>query len=305
MSVIYSLKRVFALIIAALMFIGVGSNHADSHTVLDADECRLCVTVLSDVHIEGNNIPRYNVFGRILRDVKNNEFGNDAVVFLGDNTMNGQNIESMLFYGAVRKTKIADNVFTVCGNHDVGNGNGDYNELRERYLNYNNAFLKKELDKPYYYEIVNGYYFIMLAPEDLCVSEFPISDDQLKFLDETLSVATADGKPAFVCAHHPYYYVDDDVIEDILVKYENVFYVSGHTHFPCCEGWTFNQDDGINEINLPRCTELDYETDREICEDTGYGVQLEIYENEVIGRVRNFYTGEWDDSLVYHYEITK
>lgn len=305
MKFIFVLRKITAVILAAFMFLFAGSNHAPAHTVLDEDECRMCVAVLSDVHIEGNNLPRYNAFARILKDAKNNSFGNDAAVFLGDNTMNGQNIESMLFYGATAKAKIADNVFTVCGNHDVGNGEGDYDELCERYLNYNNTFLKKDLSKPYYYEIVNGYYFIMLAPEELCVSEFPISDEQLEFLDETLSIATKDGKPAFVCAHHPYYYTDGDEIEDILTKYDNVFYLAGHTHFPCCEGWTFNQDDGINEVNLPRCTELTGENDRDVFEDTGYAVQLEVYDDEVVGRVRNYYTGEWDDSLEYHFELVK
>ena len=305
MKFLFGLRKITAVFVAFIMFIFVGSNGAAPHTVLDEENCRLCVSVLSDVHIEGNNLPRYKSFIRILKDAKNNSFGNDVAVFLGDNTMNGQNIESMLFYGALAKAKISDNVFTVCGNHDVGNGNGDYNELCERYINYNNTFLKNDLEKPYYYEIVNGYYFIFLAPEDLCVSEFPISEEQLEFLDETLSIATEDGKPVFVCSHHPYYYADDYAIEDIIEKYDNVFCLSGHTHFPCCEGWTFNQDDGINEVNLPRCTELTGEDDREIYDGTGYAVQLEVYDDEVVGRVRNYYTGEWDDSLEYHFDLVK
>lgn len=288
------------------MAISVGIYKEPAHTVLDEDKCKFCVAVLSDVHIEGNNLPRYNSFGRILKDAKNNSFGNDAAVFLGDNTMNGQEIESLLFYGAVRRAKISDNVIIACGNHDVGNGNGDYDKLRERFLGYNNTMLKADIDQPYYYKIVDGYYFIVLAPEALCVSEFPISEEQLSFLDETLSLATAEGKPAFVCAHHPWYYVDDymyDKMEETLTKYKNVFFLAGHTHFPCCEGWTFNQDDGINEVNLPRCTELTGENDREIFNETGWGVQLEVYDGEVVGRVRNYYTGEWNNSLEYHFDL--
>lgn len=305
MKIVWFLRKFISILMTLVMAIGIGAYKAPEHTVLDEDECRLCVTVLSDVHIEGNNLPRYNSFGRILKGVNKNAFGNDAVVFLGDNTMNGQNIESLLFYGAVRRARL-DNVITVCGNHDVGNGNGDYNELLDRFLGYNNTMLKADIDKPYYYKVVDGYYFIVLAPEDLCVSEFPFSEEQLEFLDETLSEATAEGKPAFVCAHHPWYYVDDDIydeMEETLTKYENVFFLAGHTHFPCCEGWTFSQDDGINGVNLPRCTELAGENDREIYEGTGWGVQLEIYDSEVVGRVRNYYTGEWDDSLEYHFEL--
>lgn len=308
-------RKITALFITLFMFLGVRTNGAPAHTVLKENECRLCVSVISDSHIEGNNLSRYNVFGTILKDAKNNSFGNDAAVFLGDNTMNGQDIESLLFYGAVKKANIADTIITVCGNHDIGNGAGDYETLKNRFLSYNNGVLGKKIEKPYYYEVVNGYYFITLAPEDLCVSEFLISEEQLSFLDETLAMATADGKPAFVCAHHPWYYAENfdpatgesdgscDALYDILVKYENVFYLSGHTHWPCMKDWTFNEDDIIKEVNLPRCTELAGENDNEVYEGTGYTVQLEVYDDEVVGRVRNSYTGEWDDSLEYHFAL--
>lgn len=309
------LRKFTALFITLFMLIGVKSNGAPAHTVLDEEECRLCVAVISDTHVEGNNLPRYNVLGTILRDAKNNSFGNDAAIFLGDNTMNGQNIESLLFYGAVKQAHITDNHIIVCGNHDIGNGEGDYEKLRSRFLGYNNGVLGADIDNAYYYKVVNGYYFIVLAPEQLTVHDFPVSREQLDFLDKTLALATGEGKPAFVCAHHPWYYeetidpeagetVDDGALYDILSKYDNVFYLSGHTHFPCCEGWTFNEDDGIKEVNLPRCTELTGENDRETFGGTGYTVQLEVYPDEVIGRVRNSYTGEWIDELEYHFSLS-
>lgn len=306
MVIIWFLRKIFALTLALVMFIGVKPNGAEPYTVLDEENCLLNVTILSDVHIEGNNLARYNVYGTILKDVKNCSYGSDAVLYLGDNTMNGQDIESLLFYGATAKEKLSDNVFLCCGNHDVGNGEGDYNKLFDRFAGYNRTFFGNDIEKPYYYRIVNGYYFIVLGPEDLCVSEFPISDEQLDFLDETLKLATADGKPAFVCAHHPYDYIEDeayDRIYDILTSYDNVFYLSGHTHMFPFNGWTFGSWYGINEINLPRCTELAGEGDNETFWGTGYGVQMEVYEDEVVGRVRNYYTGEWDEELVYHFDL--
>lgn len=304
---LYCFNKILALIITAVMFIGVGSNGAPAHTVLDEDECLLNVTVLSDVHIEGNNIPRYNVFGRILKDVKNNSFGNDAVLFLGDNTMNGQNIESLLFYGQLGKMNLSDHVMVAVGNHDVGNGEGDYDKLFSRFAGYNKAFFGRELENPWYYEVVDGYYFIFLGPEDLCVHEFPFTETQLEFLDETLAMATAEGKPAFVCCHYDPDYVDDTELSDrfveVLSSYKNVFYLYGHTHMPLCS-WSFSDWYDFPEINLPRCTELMNE-DHEVYSGTGYGVQLEIYPDEVVARGRNYYTGEWDEELEYHYDIVK
>lgn len=317
MAIIGFFRKIVAILITFFMLIGVSSNGAPSHTVLNEDECRLCIAVLSDTHIEGNNLPRYNVLGTILKDAANNSFGNDAAVFLGDNTMNGQDIESLLFYGAVKKADITDNYIITCGNHDVGNGEGDYNKLRDRFLSYNNGVLGLDIEKPYYYKVINGYYFIVLAPEALCVSEFPISEEQYRFLDETLALATAEGKPVFVCSHHPWDYAElydpatgesewyDDTMYEILSKYDNVFCLSGHTHMPCYAGWTFNEYDGINEVNLPRCTELAGSSDHEIFSGTGYTVQLEVYDDEVVGRVRNSYTGVWEDEYEYHFELVR
>lgn len=303
MSFIGFFRKILCVIITTVLFLFSGVTQTPGHTVLDEENCLLCVQVFSDCHIEGNNFARYKVLRSLFNDANKNTFGNDAVVFLGDNTMNGQNIESLLFYGMLAGSNVSANKIIVCGNHDVGNGNGDYKKLCERFLDYNNSVLGLGIEKPYYYKVVDGYYFITLAPEELCVSEFPISDEQYEFLDAALAKAASSGKPAFVCAHFPWYYPDDDGerLAGILTKYENVFYLSGHTHMPCFEGWTFNCDDGINEINLPRCTELAGSGDDEIYKGTGWAVQLEVYENEVVGRVRNYYTGEWDSALEYHF----
>lgn len=307
MQVLGFFKKIFALIITAVMFIGVGSNGAPAHTVLNEETCRLCISTISDVHVEGNNIPRYNVYGRILKDTKNNSFGSDVTLFLGDNTMNGQEIESLLFYGALAKTNLPGELVVVPGNHDVGNGEGDFDKLKSRFLTFNNYVIGNKIENSYYYKVVDGYYFIVLSPDDLCVYDLPISIEQQQWFEDTLALASQSGKPIFVCAHHPIYDVElasGDDIYDILQQYRNLFWVSGHTHFGPANGWTFDIYNGVNEVNLPRCTELGGESDKEIGDWTGYAAQLEVYDGEVIGRVRNYYTGEWEPSMDYHFPLS-
>lgn len=308
MSFVYVIKKVLAVMITLIMFIGVKPNGKEAHTVLNEDTCKLCISVLSDVHIETNNLARYNSYATMLKDCANNSFGNDVALFLGDNTMNGQLLENLLFYGAQEVTHVSDNIITCCGNHDVGNGEGNYDSLISQFIGMNNEFFDAGIgDTPWYYRVIDGYYFIVLCPEDLCVYEMPISDAQYKFLDETLAMATAEGKPAFVVCHYPVSEVGDDWgerVEEILGKYKNVFWISGHTHMPVIKGWTFDNSWGYNEVNLPRCTELSGDDDK-IYEGTGYGVQLEVYEDEVVGRVRNYYTGEWEDYYEFHFELEK
>ena len=85
--------RFIAALLAAVMLLGTASIRYAEYDVYDPENCLLDFSVLSDSHIEGNNIPRYNVLAGSLRDVKKNASGNDAVVFLGDNTMNCQHID--------------------------------------------------------------------------------------------------------------------------------------------------------------------------------------------------------------------
>lgn len=308
MAIINFLRRVFAFALVGILSIGITSNGAKPHTVLDEENCKTCITVLSDSHIEGNNMKRFNGFGRILRDAKNNSYGSDVGVFLGDNTMNGQDIESLFFYGLVASNRFADNYINVMGNHDIGNGNGDYDKLSKRFYNYTEAFMGIKTNKPYYCKVINGCYFIVLGEEQLSVDYNEMSDEQFEFLRQSLEKAKADNAVAFVCAHHPVYNVVSTAksnIWNILSSYKNVFYISGHTHMEVEEGWTFEDLYGIHMINLPRCTENMGDGDEITTENCGIGMQIEVYEDEVVARARNYYFGTWVDGFEKHYTIEK
>ena len=306
MLILDGIRRALALIVSSVMMLFAGGGNTESYTVLDEENCRLCITVFSDTHIESNNSNRYKIYKRMLDNAAANSYGSDLMIFLGDNTMNGQDIESLIFYGTAAQTKVSDNVITVCGNHDVGNGEGDYDKLFSRFTDYNRALLGVEIDKPYYYKVINGYYFIVLGPEDLCVYECPVSEEQYEFLEDTMALASESGKPIFVCCHWPYDDIDEDWGEraySIMSQYDDVFFISGHTHMPFIEGWSMGTWYGINEINMPRCTELAGKNDDEIYEDSGDAAIIEVYDNEVVARGRNFYTGEWLEEMEYHYAI--
>lgn len=308
MLLINSLRRILALALAAVMTLLVWPNGAKAHTVLNEEECQTCITVLSDCHVEGNNFKRYGGFGRILLDAKNNTYGNDVTVFLGDNTMNGQEIESLFFYGIIKSNNVSPEYVNVMGNHDIGNGEGDYDTLAQRFYNYTDEFLGIKTDKPYYYKVINGIYFIVLGEEQLSVNINEMSDEQYAFLEETLEKAKADNAVTFICCHHPVYSVaktENYSLWNMLPKYKNVFFLSGHTHEPISEDWTFIESGGIKMINLPRCTENMGDGNEEMTDDSGIGVQLEVYDDEVVARVRNYYTGQWVDGFEKHYPIEK
>ena len=296
------LLRVCALFLTLALLLVTGLGTGEKYDVKDPDDCLLHFTVLSDAHIEGNNLQRYKVFTRVLQDVRRNKSGNEAVVFLGDSTMNGQHIENLFFHGAVRLLLRGENVLTVIGNHDVGNGEGDYEKLQNRWYDYTRAFFGRRLSTPYYCEVVDGCYFIFLAQEAQRVYEMPMSDAQFDFLAQALDKAAASGKPAFVFEHFP---TDDatdldlqptDRLTQMLAEYNrehDLFVFVGHTHMPMHTSWSFHTYDGYPETYLPCLTRLGGAEDHDVLDDTGVGLEVEVYESEVVLRARDFYRGEW------------
>lgn len=293
--------RIISILVASIMLLLTGGGSAKEYDVRDPESCKLNFSVLSDSHIESNNLPRYEVFARSLKDVSKNKSGNDAVIFLGDNTMNGQTFENMLFHGAVCRYLGNEEIIPVMGNHDIGNGEGDYDTLQKRWYSFTNNCFGKNLEQPYYCEVINGYYFIVLGSEEQLVYDMAISETQFSWLELILEDAAKSNKPAFLFSHFPTDEVVDeggeetDRLVNMIANYNknhDIFCFVGHTHMPMYLFWSFDDYYGYPEIYLPRLTQLSGE-DNEPYNDTGVGVEVEIYENEVQVRARDFYRSEW------------
>ena len=305
---LYGIRKFFAIIMAIAVLVGVKSNGAETHTVLDEENCRLNAFVVSDVHIESTEPEKTQNFGRMLKDIKNSKTGNDAMIFLGDNTMNGQQIEHMIFFGVVNRISPAKNTIVAMGNHEVGNagdakGYTNYEDMVQRYYNYSKVFLDNDISKPYFYKVINGYYFIVLGTESSTDNYYDISDEQLTFLKNTMDLAAADGKPIFVLNHHPVTREAGDKtysVMSILSQYRNVYYFYGHTH-AALSSYSVRQFGTVTLINLPQFTAID--TSDETGENSGVGFALEVYDDEVVIRARDCYDGKWLENYEYRFPI--
>ena len=302
MTMIYLLGKAVASILTVIMtFLTLGSGVGEIHEIKRPEEAPVVFTVLSDAHVEGLDqeftfTKTYSTLTRALDDVSLLAGRNDALVFLGDNTMNGQHVENLLFYGLVNSMNAADKVIVAAGNHDFSNGEGDYEEYKNRFLYYNNAFFTEDLTEPYYYQVVKGCYFICLSSEAATVNDMYLSDTQLAWLRGVLDEAAEKNAPIFVMSHHPANYLtdrSDNELTDILNDYDNLLFFCGHTHkeYDQYSVYTLN---GVNCINLPKFTHKD-----EV--GTGIGAQVEVYEDEIIVRIRDFYNGYFleDQEFVY------
>ena len=253
--------------------------------------------VISDVHVETTNADTYKGFTKLLRGIKAGK-NHDAAIFLGDNVMNGQYIENYLFYSAVKHSEPAEQSLVALGNHDVGNGEGDYEKMRSSFLSFNKRKLGNDIENPYYYKVINGCYLIFLATEDLTVNTYVMSDDQISWLEETLDKARAEGAPIFIFNHHPMLRLEGDdrfMLARLLNGYDNVLYVNGHTHAELTE-YSFRHIGKVPTITLPRVMGTDEYS-------AGVGIVIEVYESRALVRARNFIEGEWIEDLAYTYDL--
>lgn len=296
MAIVYFMKKLVAIFLTTFLMLGTVSASPAEYETKNPEEVLFDFSVLSDCHIEGNNFDTFKAFIKILRDVKKAQ-GSEATVFLGDNTMNGQDIENMFFFGGLNYVKPEGEVLVAAGNHDFSNGTGEYATFRERFLGYNNAFLGNDIEEPYFYKVIDGYYFIVLSTEEATVNTMYMSETQYIWLENLLEKAEEGGKPIFIFNHYPINYFDSDWnrLSELLNDYENLFYFCGHTHLYLNENTAYNYN-GVNCINIPKTTEtVDY--------DCGIGARVEVYEDEILVRIRDFHDSLWCEDYEYSYPI--
>lgn len=298
-SVVLFIKQLFATFMTMVMMIIPTSDGTKgvSYKAENPDELIMSFSVVSDTHVETNNPDSYNAFSDLLYGIKAGQ-NHDAAVFLGDNVMNGQVLENMFFYTAVGAVKPAKKILTAAGNHDFGNGQGDYDSFRANFINNNRFYLWNNINKPYYYKVINGCYMIFLASEDLSVNDFVMSEEQFSWLENVLNEAAKSNSAIFVFNHHPVYLLRSDdsaALSNLLNKYDNLLYMHGHYHNHL-DADNFYAWNGVKCINLPRSTEI-------VEFEPGDGIVVEVYDEEVLVRARDFITGEWIDGLEYRYPL--
>lgn len=273
-----------------------------AYTAENPEELIASFAVVSDIHVETNNPESYNNFKKVLEGIKGGE-NLDAVVYTGDNVMNGQLTENLFFYLGVRGVMPAEKNYVVMGNHDIGNGTGKFIEHKNNFITNNRLYLGNNVGDGYYYRVENGCYLIFLASEELTVGECVMSDTQYNWLKGVLDEAKANDAPIIVYNHHPIEWfrgtegssLESKALSNLLNQYQKLLYVHGHIHDDLDAG-NFFTTNGVNCINLPRCTEItEYEA--------GDGIVIEVYEEGFVVRGRDFIKGEWIDGLRYEYEF--
>ncbi len=304
-TVIIYLKDLMATVMTLLMMLSPAfPAEGVPYTAERPDELITSFAVVSDIHVETNTPESYRNLKDVLEGIKAGE-DIDSVFYTGDNVMNGQILEDVFFYTAIRAVNPAENNIVLAGNHDYGNGaeGTDSAKLRQKYLLNNALYLGNYLTNDYFYKVIDGVYMICLVSERPDTEDFTMSKAQLEWLEGVLKEAKEAGAPIFVFNHYPLRYLDLDGTEGaevdktelaaLLKEYDVELFIHGHIHDEIGRDNFYNSY-GVDCINLCRVTEItDYEA--------GDGIVVEVYENEVVVRVRDFIKGEWVDGLRYTY----
>ena len=294
------------------------------------DGCNASIAVISDIHLKDNFIRQGN-FESALQDMEAAEDRLDAVAFDGDITDHGYIDMWDCFAESMGKYDIAEQSIIVAGNHDTWGPDRDNLEtIRQTFIDYNKKVSNRDINEMYYTTNVNGYPVIVLGSEADHTSA-TISQTQIDWFAQEIENASKTGLPIFVFLHQsingthglPYNWeceeeedpmeggigeASDDIL-NIIKKYDNVFYISGHIH----AGLSAEEDnnyytsvekhDGYTLINVPCYGYPDVQRGGWISHGTGY--VFEIYDNEVMIRARNFVSGKWLSKYDVTVDITK
>ena len=324
MTIIATILRVLiSAIVTLLTIIAPWAPSLSPYKPLDKDACLLNFAAISDTHYESDeHDPEDAVYSDITHNVympnlKQGSDKLDALVIAGDITDHGYASQWDRAEDILTSYDVADEMILAMGNHDLWTRDEQGRTSKGLFLQYNKRITGKYVSDAYYSTEVNGYPFIVLCSEADETDGY-FTDKQIKWLKKELKKAAKKDLPIFVICHWPLNqthglpvtFGDDEYtemtggmgensarIERLLKKYDNVFLISGHIHigFSNAEdeaktGYRSIESDGsFHSINLPRInamTKIGYPM-------MGTGYNVEVYEDKVVFRARNYAMNTW------------
>ena len=315
-AIIYKIN---SLILALTMLTGgVGVPSTDARIAYAEPDAKLMAVVWGDTQVCNYNPEREISFVAATKDLQNSSVQIDALLVAGDIVENGFQSEYDSLTDDFEKLTKVDNYVICSGNHDIRIR--DYEQSTQRYFDFMNNLNDKNraIDNIWYEYEVNGYSFLVIGSDEMRFEDAYLSDAQLEWLDERLAAITAEGKPAFVLSHYPLKDThglpntwgtslwesgtigsQSDVIWELMNQYDNVFYITGHLHTGIGQ-YTYEELGKVHGINVPSIGITNKDGDYN---NAGTGVILEVYEDKVISRARDFGTGEYIPEYTVTYEL--
>lgn len=299
---------VLALAVTALTLVTKSTEFTppSADTPIDVSvkgEEKAVMAIIADPQISFYSPARYSVFKAVMQDLKNSVSDFDALIGVGDITENATLADYSLIKAEL--AGLDTRYILASGNHDIRVRL--YKQSLNAFSNFANTLNGDEAMNSYHYsERIGDYKVIVLGSDKTKLEQAYISSEQLSWLDA--EIEAENGKPTFVILHQPLKDTHNEMnafgsitkagghvgeqssdIQNILAKYKNVFLITGHLH----SGFgpdSYNNVDGIHCVNVPSAAIVNKDG---TYNNAGTGYIMEVYEDEVVFRARNFAEGLW------------
>lgn len=286
--------------------------------------------VISDIHVEAWNKESHTKLRKALTDLSTHAPG-QALVINGD-LGNGLPKDYETLGKLMQENPYPGQVVYTIGNHEFykawTDASGKWNEANfpngETAEASINRFLQfTGYEKVYHDSWIGGYHFVFLGSEsyrqtdDSFAEDAWLSENQLNWLEGVMAEGAEEGKPIFVFLHQPLPYtvagsytdfnsravVQHDRLKEILSRYPQTVFFSGHSHWELGSPGTFIQD-GFTMVNTSSVLTPYDTTDNPIAaeERKSEGLVVEVTGNRVQIKGRNFTAGDWIPEASYTVE---
>lgn len=292
------LQKILAFVLSAVSLLAtIGPV---TFTPLDEENLKLNFAIVADTHIEpGKAADRTTMLAKGLRDMSKASVPADAFIIAGDMTESGTIPEFITLGATLKAFAKADNLLLEMGNHDIrgksvdGKYTQNYEFAAGKYFEFLQRTAGIAEDTIYFYRVINGCYFIVLNTEGVLGLATVLSAEQLQWVDDLLAEAALSGNPAFIINHQSMTSIGEAAgqLDAIMQKYSgalDIFYICGHHHRGFSANSIKNQGT-VYYVDIPSFGKTPGSGYNEV----GTGFQVELYEDEIIFRARNFAKGEW------------
>ena len=292
------LQKILAFVLSAVSLLAaIGPV---TFTPLDEENLKLNFAVVADTHIEpGKAANRTSLLAKGLRDMSKASVPADAFIIAGDMTESGTIPEFITLGATLKAFAKADNLLLEMGNHDIrgksvdGKYTQNYEFAAGKYFEFLQRTAGIAEETIYFYRVINGCYFIVLQTEGVLGLATVLSAEQLQWVEDLLAEAALSGNPAFIINHQSMTSIGEAAgqLDAIMQKYSgalDIFYICGHHHRGFSANSIKNQGT-VYYVDIPSFGKTPGSGYNEV----GTGLQVELYEDEIIFRARNFAKGEW------------
>lgn len=160
---------------------------------------------------------------------------------------------------------------------------------------------------PYHDHWIGGYHFIFLGSESPHPKDCDLSEAQLSWLQDRLAEKAAPDQPIFIFLHQPlrdtvagsmsgqgWYGVNQDkALKEVLSGYPQTILFTGHTHWQLEAERTMHDGQDVMPSMFNASSVAYLWTDRDEHLTGSEGLQVDIYEDRIAVRGRDFVTRSW------------